>query len=224
MQECHDVWQPLTVGALNIIPFLSTEQAPPTAPQADELRIVPGFGFGTGHHATTAMIIEMLQDPALVPPPTRPSHETTGFDALDLGTGSGLLALAIHKLFRMRVLGVDIDFEALKNAKENLGINHCVYSIPLVCGDIASISGPFPLVAANLYAAILETIAEDLAALVAPEGLLLLSGMYLSEAQRIRSLYSRCGLVLVSERHSGEWAALCFKGPKVIRANIEEPK
>jgi ribosomal protein L11 methyltransferase len=211
VQQCQEVWQPLLLGSLTIVPVLSLEAAPDDPPSPDEIRVVPGFGFGTGHHATTAMMVELLQSDSAR---GRYAASHVPFTALDLGTGSGILALVMHRTFGCDVLAVDIDHEALRNAGENLRLNRIPEkAISLHLGTLDAVPGVFPLIAANLYGAVLTKLAGALGARIQPGGSLFLSGVTHEEAPGIRSLYTQQGLMLTSEVSRGGWVALEFVRP-----------
>lgn len=211
VQQCQEVWQPLLLGSITIVPVLSLEEAPAHPPSPDEIRVVPGFGFGTGHHATTAMIVELLQS---APARARYAALASPFTALDLGTGSGILALVMHRTFGCSVLAVDIDQEALRNAGENLRLNHIPEGvISLRVGTLDAVPGVFPLVTANLYGVVLTDLALALSTRVQAGGSLFLSGITHEEAPAIRSLYAQQGLMLTSDVSRGGWVALEFLRP-----------
>jgi len=229
VQECADVWQPLKIGSLVLQPVLSLEEAPTSPRPRRELRLIPGFGFGTGHHATTAMILGALQTDV-------PQGPFAPKQALDVGTGSGILALGIFEWFGINVDAVDIDPLALSNAKDNLSLNGAADAIKLFVGDISAVTGQvtngqatsvqatsvqatsvqYDLVVANLYAEVLETLAEDLAARVAPGGTLILSGIAASLLERVQLHYqSRVKmLTLIRTEIRDEWAMMLLQLPK----------
>ncbi len=170
--QCPELWRPISVGELKVIPVdeLSpfTERKRPTA---TEILIVPGTGFGTGHHASTAMLLELLQsDPVRALAPAQ---------VLDIGTGSGILAIASHKLFGARVVATDIDPLALENARQNVSLNECSAAIEIAAKESSLLQGSFALIVANIYAEVLCSLRPDFERLLAPSGLLLMSGIML---------------------------------------------
>lgn len=181
VQECEDVWQPLQLGRLTIQPVLSLEVRPTTARPAGEIRLIPGFGFGTGHHATTSMILEALQNSL----PPRPLPRS----ALDVGTGSAILALGIRELFNIPVLGVDIDPLALQNAHDNLALNETSTAIDLSLGGLEVTHGTFDLIVANLYAEVLESLRDGLFSRLSHGGTLIVSGIAESLLPRVLEHY-----------------------------------
>ncbi len=153
------------------------------------LRIDAGLAFGTGTHATTRGCLEMLAtiDPA----------ETT--HAVDVGCGSGILAIAMAKLWRRPVLGGDNDAEAVDVAVENAGLNgvgelcRFVVSAGLGAPELAQRT-PYDLIVANILAGPLVDLSESFASAVRPGGRVLLSGLLVEQAALILSAYARRGL------------------------------
>lgn len=154
------------------------------------LRIDAGLAFGTGTHATTRGCLEMLAtlDPA----------ETA--NAVDVGCGSGILAIAMAKLWRRPVIGGDNDAEAVDVARENAELN----GVPELCSFFVSsglqadeLAGraPYDLIVANILAGPLLDLAEIFGASVRPGGRILLSGLLVEQAALIISTYGRRGFV-----------------------------
>lgn len=154
------------------------------------LRIDAGLAFGTGTHATTRGCLEMLAklDPI----------ETA--NAVDVGCGSGILAIAMAKLWRRPVLGGDNDAEAVTVAMENADLNGvgelCRFTVAagLNAPELAACA-PYDLIVANILAGPLADLSESFAAAVRPGGRVLLSGLLVEQAALILSTYSRRGLV-----------------------------
>lgn len=154
------------------------------------LRIDAGLAFGTGTHATTRGCLEMLAtlDPA----------ETA--NAVDVGCGSGILAIAMAKLWKRPVIGGDNDAEAVDVARENAELN----GVPELCSFFVSsglqadeLAGraPYDLIVANILAGPLLDLAEIFGASVRPGGRILLSGLLVEQAALIISTYGRRGFV-----------------------------
>ncbi len=152
------------------------------------LRIDAGLAFGTGTHATTRGCLELLA--------TLDPSETT--NAVDIGCGSGILAIAMAKLWRRPVLAGDNDAEAVDVAVENAGLNgvgeRCrfVVSAGLQAPELAG-RAPYDLVVANILAGPLVDLSESFAAAVRPGGRVLLSGLLVEQAALILSTYARRG-------------------------------
>ncbi len=161
------------------------------------IEIDPGMAFGTGHHATTRGCLEMLE--RLRP---RPCER-----ALDLGTGSGILAIALARLGVSRIVAVDIDPLARAAAAENAARNGVAATLCIVASldDVRSES--FPLLLANLQCHLLLPLEPRLAALTEPGGLLIASGLLDRDLPEFFSGYARDWLE--SERHiDGEWVTV----------------
>jgi ribosomal protein L11 methyltransferase len=152
------------------------------------LRIDAGLAFGTGTHATTRGCLQLLAtlDPA----------ETA--HSVDVGCGSGILAIAMAKLWRRPVLGGDNDAEAVDVAVENASLNgvgdlcRFVVSAGLTTPDLAD-RAPYDLIVANILAGPLVDLSESFAAAVRPGGRVLLSGLLVEQAALILSTYARRG-------------------------------
>ncbi|MDP1748855.1 MAG: 50S ribosomal protein L11 methyltransferase, partial [Reyranella sp.] len=154
------------------------------------LRIDAGLAFGTGTHATTRGCLELLAtlDPAETP------------NAVDVGCGSGILAIAMAKLWRRPVLGGDNDAEAVAVAVENAGLNgvgdlcRFVVSAGLNAPELTA-RAPYDLIVANILAGPLVDLSESFASAVRPGGRVLLSGLLVEQAALVLSTYARRGLV-----------------------------
>ena len=166
------------------------------------LIIDPGRAFGTGTHETTRLCLAEIE---LLFAAQRPSR------VLDIGTGTGILAIAAARLGASLVVGSDYDPEALLSARHHASLNQV--PLALVNGDGGAAFQPrtFDLVLANLSAPLLRAHAAGIAGLVAPAGTLVLSGLLSEEAASVRDAYAALGTP--SERREGEWSALTFSVP-----------
>jgi ribosomal protein L11 methyltransferase len=143
---------------------------PSADPSAITIVIDPSMGFGTGHHATTRLCLELLQTTGL-----------SGKRMIDVGTGSGVLAIAAAMLGATSVLAIDNDPDALQSARENVAANGRA-DVEVVEADLSALSaGAADVVTANLTAAVLRKHSPALAALVASGGSLIVSGFGPSE-------------------------------------------
>lgn len=163
------------------------------------LRMAEGLAFGTGLHPTTLLCLEALEDLLDVVMPPR---------ALDVGTGSGILALAALQRGVARVVGIDIDAEALHVAAENVRLNGVAGRLSLVCGGPEAVRGAWPLIVANVRAAELMEFAPAIVRRMASGGRLLLSGIPQSVAPDVEQTYRRLGLTRVGSEAGGGWTAL----------------
>lgn len=172
------------------------------------LVIHPGMAFGTGQHATTLSCLEALERLAS-PPPAR---------ALDVGTGTGVLAIALAKLGARRVLAVDTDPQAIAAARANVRRNGLAGRILLSNAALDAVPAPrarrtasFPLVVANLYVDALVGLAPTLAAIVARGGALVTSGVLRAQQGRLRAAFAAPRWHLASATRRGAWVTSVFR-------------
>ena len=162
--------------------------------------IRPSMGFGTAHHATTRLCLASLQH-----------VDVRGHSALDIGTGSGVLAIAMSRLGAAPVLGIDDDPDALHAAEENLLLNRAA-DVTLRVGDVRAMEpGAFNLVSANLTGALLVEIAARLRDLTVPGGRLILGGFMREEEDAVRAAYS--GFSLSTRSEENEWVCVGMQRP-----------
>jgi ribosomal protein L11 methyltransferase len=161
--------------------------------------IDPSTGFGTGHHATTRLCLELLQRQAV-----------RGTRVIDVGTGSGVLAIAAWKLGASSVIALDNDPDALRNASDNVGSNGAGDAIEIVDGDLSSASlEAAHIVLANLTGSVLRRHASLLQRLVAPGGVLIISGFGGEEVDGLAGVFGATPKEVLNE---GEWSAAAFQG------------
>jgi ribosomal protein L11 methyltransferase len=167
-----------------------------------EVVLDPGMAFGTGSHATTALCLAALSDLL---------GDRPGAAVLDVGTGSGLLAIAARKLGAGRVAANDNDPVAVEVARENAARNGV--ALELTSAPVGAIAGRFDVVVANILANVLVALAPELAAKVAPGGVLLLSGILGSQEEEVRRAAVAAGLSPVpgGDRREGEWSLLALE-------------
>lgn len=167
----------------------------PIVPRGAQTVIIdPGTAFGTGSHETTALCLRTL-DGLL---------DTGVSSVLDVGTGSGILAIAAVLRGATRVVGTDNDPEAIRVAKENAAANGV--ALELHVADLDAVSGTFDVVIANILLGALLDMAPALAAKVAPGGHLLLSGLLVEQVAEIEVAYVACGLDLAAGANENQWA------------------
>lgn len=173
------------------------------------IEIDAGRAFGTAHHGTTKGCLLAI---ARLPAATRPQQ------VLDLGTGSGVLAIAAAKAFRHRAIiaASDIDPIAVAVARENCRKNGALGCIRLSVGNgfkpaYALKRGAFAIVMANILAKPLLKLAPRLRELTAPGGILILSGLLSSQAREILARYRATGFTLMQRRDLESWATLTLR-------------
>jgi len=162
------------------------------------IRLDPGMAFGTGQHPTTLMCLRALEE-----------FLRSGMDVLDLGTGSGILALAAAKLGAASVLALDIDPQAAAVARENVRLNRLALVVRVEEGSLDDAPRPaFDLAMANISTAVIVEVAPALAAVLRPGGVLIVAGFSAESAERVSSALTSTGLVVERALTDGDWRAL----------------
>jgi ribosomal protein L11 methyltransferase len=171
------------------------------------IRLSDSQAFGTGSHPTTALCLEALHE-------MLPGESVLGGSLnrlLDVGTGSGILALAGLTMGVPQATGLDIDPAALESARRNAQLNGLDHRLALVLGGPEAVQGTWPLVVANILAAPLTEMAPVLVRRIGCGGRLILSGIQESLEAEVRRVYLRLGLRhLTTERRAG-WAAVLLQ-------------
>jgi len=197
-------YQPLRIGRrLMIVPAWLD---PPLEPSDLAIRLDPGMAFGTGTHPSTMLCLKAIE-----------RHLKPGQQMVDLGTGSGILAIAAARLGAGSVLALDIAPEAVRVAGENVATNDVAHTVRVAKASLAEVlAGQFgsawlssPLVVANILASVIIPLLEQgLGTLVAPGGLLVVSGILDKQAYRIIAALQAAGLTLAAEERMEDWVAL----------------
>jgi len=193
--------QPIAIGRITVRPPWAPPPSPASASPLD-LVIVPSMGFGTGHHATTRLCLEALQQIDL--------GRTT---CLDVGTGSGVLALAARLLGAASALGIDMDADAIQSAEENLTLNSSITDVGFELTDLRSFragtSSGFDVVIANLTGAVLVHSRDVLIDATRAGGHLILSGILQEERNGVQEAFG--GLRPAWMGTEQEWAGFRFE-------------
>jgi len=176
---------------------------PPKFRRRRVITIEPGMAFGTGTHATTRGCLEFLEVAA-----DRLRDEK--FTALDVGTGSGILAIALDKLGAREVWAIDNDPVALEVARENLIVNHAAQKVHLTGKNLSAIRKTFSLVVANLTAESILELAEGLERKVARKGFLILSGILHKKVSAVTRRFA-ARFHTVKRKRAREWAILLLQ-------------
>lgn len=175
--------------------------------------------FGTGHHETTSGCLELIAEL---------KHQITPNTVADVGTGTGLLALACERLWHdAKIIASDIDPIAVEVAERTLRDNQTdIKTISDLNGGESGIAplvatgldhkafdqiGPFDLITANILAAPLIALAEDIATITKEDGHVILSGLLLEQQKKVLAAYSAQGLEEVCRKEKGDWVALLLK-------------
>lgn len=178
------------------------------------LQIDATSAFGTGEHPTTRGCLLLLDQLLLVHP------KASNWNMLDMGCGSGILAMAFSKACGGRALGVDMEEQSVEIANENARANGLEalnrfevsmgYALPLITEN-----GPYDLIMANIFADPLCEMAGDLRRHLKPGGFAILSGILTTQAAAVIAAHEAQGLVLDQNMISGEWSALALHAPSV---------
>jgi ribosomal protein L11 methylase PrmA len=168
------------------------------------LELIDAAAFGTGLHPTTALCLEAIEDRLV-------GRGVRDPGMLDVGTGSGVLALAALKLGVPQAVGIDIDEEALRVAAENARINGLESRLQLVHGGPEAVDGTWPLVVANVLAAPLIEMAPVLVRRVGHHGELLLSGIASGVEEEVERVYRRLGMHRLQAESRAGWVTLVMQ-------------
>jgi ribosomal protein L11 methyltransferase len=172
----------------------------PYTPEPSDVVVTvdPGRAFGTGTHESTRLLMAALD-----------AHVRGGERVLDVGCGTGILAICALKLGALDALCIDIDADALEVTRENAQLNRVAERVRAELTPVGDVPGSFPLVLANIQASVLIPLADEVAARVAPAGLLLLSGILVGQEAAVLAAYP--AFALEASPVEGEWIALILK-------------
>ncbi|HKF62391.1 MAG TPA: 50S ribosomal protein L11 methyltransferase [Dongiaceae bacterium] len=211
LAESRKALRPVTAGRFYL---RGSHVRGPTPRGKLALLVDAGVAFGTGRHETTKGCLILLDRLARA---GRRFHRI-----LDLGCGSGVLALAAARLWPGLVLGIDNDPAAVRVARENAALNGLADRIRVIRSDGFAAAGlrraaPFDLVMANILAGPLIRLAPGLARNLAPGGRAILSGLMTDQVSDVLAAYRRQGLVLEFDRHRDDWSVLLLRKPRTRR-------
>jgi len=165
----------------------------------------PGLAFGTGHHASTQLALLLLEQ-------LLQNNKGKLINILDVGTGSGILAMGCALFGAKDVLAIDNDPDAVETAKGNIIRNRLEHIVTVSGQDVALIRSSFDLLVANITHDTLAEMAKLLTGLLAPTAYLVLSGTLKGNQENsIREIYTRQGLNFIKTLTKDEWAALQFQ-------------
>jgi ribosomal protein L11 methyltransferase len=195
---------PITVGRITVLPSPESPIPNPKSlpnpqsqiPNPCSIVIQPSMGFGTGHHATTRLCLSALQ-----------TLDLTHVFLLDIGTGSGVLAIAAARLGARRALGIDSDPDAIQSARENLALNPDARHVELALADLTSASLPqADVVTANLTGALLIREAPTLQRALRRGGSLVVSGLLSEERTAVQAAFGT--MIAAWEAEEDGWVGL----------------
>lgn len=190
--QCEELLEPLTLGELRVVPLHSALL--PEKREARDLFLYVGMGFGTGHHATTHMMIEELQKLSYIPR-----------SVLDVGAGSGILSVAAVKYFNAQVCAIEYDSDACENAEVNFSLNGVQDSIEMRTERYTPTSTTYDLIIANVYTEVLCQNESGFCQQLAPGKEILLSGIQHKERGQILETFREPRWHLESERERSGW-------------------
>jgi len=169
-------------------------------PNEQVIEMDPGMAFGTGQHASTRLALALIHDCFQKNLPKK---------VLDVGTGTGILAMAAVLFGAERVVAIDNDLEAVRVAAENIENNNLQHKINTSATELADIKGSFDLICANIVHDVLVDMAPTIARLLSPGGRLVLAGILRgSQVESIIEMYRQLNINLLTTAYEDEWASL----------------
>ena len=202
----HETWDdktPVRVGRMMVVKPAGESHE---ASRGDRIIVLPAGGgpgrgvFGTGRHPATRLALVLLEE-----------HVRPGDRVLDLGTGSGILAVAAARLGAGEVLALDTDADAVAFARETVSLNGLAGAVEVGRGGIGSAVPPYEVVAANIFPNVLVELAPELAAAVRSGGVLVASGSVVARAEEVADAVCAAGLGLEGRRQQDGWAGMVFR-------------
>ena len=174
-------------------------------PSDHVIELDPGMAFGSGYHDTTALCLSLLE-----------KHLQPGDRVIDVGTGSGILAIGAAMLGAGDVLAIDIDPDAVRVARQNIETNGVADRIRVQEGDLLDRAedAQCDICVANIIADIVLRFAAPLKAHIRPDGLFICSGIILERQEEVRNALLDAGYEILDAPATGEWAAFCARRPE----------
>jgi ribosomal protein L11 methyltransferase len=207
-------FKPIEIGdALLVKPSWSKQP-----PRKNQMVVVldPGLSFGTGQHPTTAFCLRAL---------ARHRTNRAPWSFLDMGTGSGILAIAAAKLGFSPVRAFDFDSDAVRVARANARANGVYHKLRIARKDVAKLRiqavRKYDLICANLVSTLLVSERRRIVSQLKQGGTLVLAGILKSEFSQVQKAFSKLGLKLASKKAENEWCSGSFVSPKNILGNFE---
>jgi ribosomal protein L11 methyltransferase len=204
----HETWNdatPVRVGRTMVVKPAGKPYETSDADRIIELPAGDGSGrgvFGTGRHPATRLSLILLEE-----------YVRPGDRVLDLGTGSGILAVAAAKLGAVEVLALDVEAAAVAVAQETVTLNGLAGVVEVGRGSVGSAVAPYDIIAANIFPNALIELAPNLAAAVRLGGILIASGVVVTRAKGTANAVCAAGFGLEERRSQGDWVGMVFKKP-----------
>lgn len=201
VKNWNEIWesdfQPVTIFGENA-PFLHIRASfhKPLCEAKYETIITPKMSFGTGHHPTTALVVELMAN-------IRFEEK----DVIDFGTGTGLLAILAEKMGAKNILAIDHDEWSIANARENLSVNACERT-EVIKADKINCDFPVDIILANINLNIILAQLEDIFRCAKKEGIILLSGMLVEDTQQISEALLNRGIMIDKVVSKNKWIAV----------------
>ena len=193
-------YKPFRLGTHIVIRPGWEEYTPDTGDKV--ITIDPGMAFGTGTHETTGMCVSLVEE-----------NVKPGMSCMDIGTGTGILAITAAHMGAKKVLASDIDAVAVRVAEENVAINGFADTIECVCGDLLEVAKEqADVVIANIIADVIISISKPVRRFIKPGGVFICSGIAADREEETVSALKNAGYGRLDIRHNGEWVAVaCFE-------------
>jgi len=185
----------------NNLMILPAWEEMPEPVKSHVIRIDPGTAFGTGKHETTKMCLSALEK----------TGKSEPWTMLDVGTGSGILSVYGAMLGAKEITAIDIDPEAVRWAKKNIELNKLPIDIDLSTTPLEAVSETYDVIAANIILNTILELSPLFPGLLAPEGLLILSGILREQTGKVEEKLQGLGLIKTDITYMGEWACLMIK-------------
>ena len=200
-EQWKEFFKPLPIGE-RILVYPSWENVSESPPRDIFIQIDPGMAFGTGGHSSTVLSLELLE-----------SVLKGGEKVADVGTGSGILAIAAVKLGAKKVVAIDIDARATAVAKENSRRNGVSGKIHVICGEglSAVANSKYDVIVSNISSKAILSMIPDLRSYLSADSRLILSGFLKCEVSEIQNELERSDWMILETRRDEEWAAILAK-------------
>lgn len=202
-QNWNEYWE----SKLNIIRITDKIIIKPTSknysPGKDEIVIVidPKMSFGTGEHETTKLCISAVE-----------KHVKQGDTILDLGSGTGILAIIASKLGAKKAYAVDNDEWCLENGKENVTLNSAGQNVDVILGDITTITeSNFDVIIANINKNVLTNLGAGISQKISEAGKLIISGFYVNDLEELTNYYSTYNFKKLEHSKLNNWCSIIFE-------------
>ena len=196
-EQWKEFFKPLPIGQ-RILVFPSWENIDEFPSRDILIQMDPGMAFGTGKHSTTLLSLELLEDVL-----------KGGEKVADVGTGSGILAIAAAKLGAGKVAAIDVNTRAAAIAKGNCQINAVSHRIHVICGELLNaVNGKYDVIVSNISSKAILSMIPDFGHYLSADGRLILSGILEHEVSKIQSELEGSSFMILETRRDEEWAAV----------------